>query len=818
MKGFFFTFFSVFFLLVPFHCLAEDFSGQADIIPWSGYWWPRRSGELVTGYQGDPSPFQKYDLITQGSLTGDLTRWGLVADNGIYVPSAFSWEGYCHAWAAASLLENYDFLPSFVEGVLLNTGDKKGFATFLYQGLSEVDIGTKCDDPLDFHVFMLDYVDGEHGLGLGMCADLDPSEEVWTYPIFKYSGEITSLATYDDVSVTIYFANDDVDPDYPGTQQLSKNYTYRLYKDDYGYTEGEWTGASIDDHPELCWFPPGAINIAAPIDPATVRALIQNSDQGLPDAGTLLTGHNRILLDYAQAKFFLLNVPATASDVRFHFIADSQRQANTYFTYNLYKNGELVYSGDFDDETTYSSPDFAGSSLTLELDYSNVVVVKHRPIACHVYFDLDLPNTVHLPGYQRALWHGLAISNTSEADTSNAIFPTFYTTSGEPQLGYGPIVLGQGQHWASLIDGLDWIDTNDYDQATGDLKITSEKPIETLRLFGREDSLAGAFSSRTYPAEVSRWVVPCLTSLFSTTTAKLFITNTSNAPVEGQMHYYRTSGTFLGTSPVSLAALATGEYGKGDYPGDHDISGWALLDDPQGLLAGTIQYQESYSLRDEISFLTTDTDWRVLHPAALSGWSTELLLFNVNDTAVEVNLDLLSPQRYEGRYTATLAAHEKKSLTLTGALWGLGDEVVDAGSVEIAANADIAGYVTYRHDGGGLLASLPLVNADGETTSKVLGHVASNDIWWTGIVLYNPEPQPVTLAFRGLNEAGEEIASTTRTIGGYNKLATLGRELFPDTHQNIVTIRMTGTTPFAGYALFGDLTSPGFSYLSALIM
>ena len=51
---------------------------EADIVPWSGYWWPFTSGALVTGdgYHGHPAPLEKYDLVTVGTKDGPATEYG----------------------------------------------------------------------------------------------------------------------------------------------------------------------------------------------------------------------------------------------------------------------------------------------------------------------------------------------------------------------------------------------------------------------------------------------------------------------------------------------------------------------------------------------------------------------------------------------------------------------------------------------------------------------------------------------------------------------------------------------------------------------
>ena len=86
-------------------------------------------------------------------------------------------------------------------------------------------------------------------------ADLDPGEEVWSYPIYKYEMQTSRSGNVESVRVRVYYADDVVKPDYRGTQVRTDDYTYDLFLDGAGaITGGQWTGASIADHPDLLSF------------------------------------------------------------------------------------------------------------------------------------------------------------------------------------------------------------------------------------------------------------------------------------------------------------------------------------------------------------------------------------------------------------------------------------------------------------------------------------------------------------------------------------------------------------------------------------
>ena len=64
--------------------------GRAKVLPWSGSWWPHRSGNML-------KPLRKYDQLTGKQATGWEEKHH---PSNQEVPR---WHGYCHAWAASSM-------------------------------------------------------------------------------------------------------------------------------------------------------------------------------------------------------------------------------------------------------------------------------------------------------------------------------------------------------------------------------------------------------------------------------------------------------------------------------------------------------------------------------------------------------------------------------------------------------------------------------------------------------------------------------------------------------------------------------------------
>src|SRR5436190_476894 len=99
---------------------AEE--ATADIVPWSGWWWPAAAGHLVRGYHyGDPGALVKHDQVT-GKQAAEWEK---------STPYHFDlggpdWWGHCHAWAAASILEPEPHREVTQELTTFHIGDLKG--------------------------------------------------------------------------------------------------------------------------------------------------------------------------------------------------------------------------------------------------------------------------------------------------------------------------------------------------------------------------------------------------------------------------------------------------------------------------------------------------------------------------------------------------------------------------------------------------------------------------------------------------------------------------------------------------------------------
>ena len=236
--------------------------GAAVIRPWSGYWWPFSEGGLT-------GPLAKYDQLTRCRAV-DWEK-----ENGRADPNAPRWHGYCHAQAAAAIMEREPQQAGRISwngrSLEISVGDQKGWLAACHtMDLVEVHGDRFGDgDPEEelsdlrpehlWHILQL-YI---RERGVPVVLDVEPDREVWNYPVFEYSIRYrpTDTPGLFRATLTLWMADIAVPSGYIGTQILKHTYTFtfRMRENAVVVGSGRWTGLSRDDHPDFAWYPYAAV-------------------------------------------------------------------------------------------------------------------------------------------------------------------------------------------------------------------------------------------------------------------------------------------------------------------------------------------------------------------------------------------------------------------------------------------------------------------------------------------------------------------------------------------------------------------------------
>jgi len=319
--------------------LGGEVSGELQRAPWSGTYWALKTCETAFASWGQGlAPFEKYDnyvFVTKGKNPGATVREADPANghNEASLPNGESWTGHCHGWAPASLLEaeppevvtikldeQVRFLKLKVKNAAsakkgisknpaeaytvrkgnpdkaleLHSADTKAMLTEIYTETRTHFWGNRYDgrnpnrtDPayLDIkpnimHQLLVQYIKEKNE---GLVFDIDPGYMVWNQPVYKFESKWTENGGKLQVTTTVWYADDNgVDPNFHGLIHKNKTYTYTLKRDSQGnIVDGEWTGSSIDDHPDFVWHPYGVLsgqNVAG-LELGVVREMIAKNGQ-----------------------------------------------------------------------------------------------------------------------------------------------------------------------------------------------------------------------------------------------------------------------------------------------------------------------------------------------------------------------------------------------------------------------------------------------------------------------------------------------------------------------------------------------------------
>lgn len=226
--------------------------------PWSGYWWPHRQGAML-------APLTNYD---------HLTGAGAVAWEREHHPSGPAtpeWFGYCHAWAASSVLEaepTSAHMARFQQRKKrLQVGDQKGLLAVSHamdvansygdrygDGHGSDDLQDLTPDSL-WRLLKL-YVKQQR---VALILDIEASEEVWNYPVYAYrivqTGELENGMR--SAELGLWMADNSVAPNHVGLKPKYQSYEFqfRMRNGSIVMGSGKWTGRSVKDHPDFAWYP-----------------------------------------------------------------------------------------------------------------------------------------------------------------------------------------------------------------------------------------------------------------------------------------------------------------------------------------------------------------------------------------------------------------------------------------------------------------------------------------------------------------------------------------------------------------------------------
>jgi hypothetical protein len=228
--------------------------GRSRVKPWSGYWFQKRQGWMIRH-------LRKHDMVTGKQAASWEARQKDPR-------TALQWAGYCHAWAAASVMEREPRGPRTVKGangrsITLSVADQKAWLTICHDDDESDHWGKRYPDG-DYQDIYPDvlwkclrtYVKQR---GVPLIIDRDPGPAVWNHPVYQYRVTHRPFGSNGQrlATMEIWMADDQVPPSFVGTKTMKKTYqfTFRLKGKALVMGSAKWYGHSQKDHPDFAWYP-----------------------------------------------------------------------------------------------------------------------------------------------------------------------------------------------------------------------------------------------------------------------------------------------------------------------------------------------------------------------------------------------------------------------------------------------------------------------------------------------------------------------------------------------------------------------------------
>jgi hypothetical protein len=789
-------------LLVLFLPFAYAETYEASSRPWSGYWWPYTQGGLGTGldYRGRPAPLEKYNLLTTGVTSGTALSAYLDAH---YDPDAPAWFGLCAYWARAACYEHIDILPSSENNIIFRVGDKKGLLTLAHNS----DIGELADGslPEEFHFWLLKHIKDQ---GKAFVADLDPGEQVWSYPIYKYDMQTARNGNVESVSVKIYYADDLVVPDYQGTNVLTNNYTYDLFLDGAGaITDGQWTGRSIADHPNLLSFSLDVRTVFPGLDYQEIVRIAGSKDDFLERGSEPVEigpgTYNLVLLD--EDVYTISTVPGDTLSVQIAKEPGSLRDIDAVVVDG---NGDEVRRAIVSTSSpmsilfTSTAPPYT-IRLTQD-DYTdpNIYVLKADVKRS---FNQEVP---YIPKGNE--WSGFALTNPGSAGVDRVTLATRDGEGAPIQTVLGPLRLAPGEKRVFFFSDLPvrLHEFHDTDQLT----LTADGPVDFLNLIGDGNRFLTTFVQGD--ARGSRLVIPD-TAPPMTSGVRMFggVRNESFEETRVLLRLYSAEGALLQEVSEPIAARGSLSIEPGFYPFyNMPKSGWIeILGDGAQPLSG-FQYTADSSGVETLFALPVGASKKIVpHVPEPGYWRTRVTLINPNDTENPVKLHLaLAGADGGGDLDILLAPGEKRVLEIQDQFGKREGEPLYHSILEITGRYPLVGYFTYSTLNGKDDASYPLLDDAYFKSTLSLPHYPGNDgNWWTGVVVCNPSSFAVKVRIEPYDRDGNlmegRVISVNLDAGAYDVFEVASRFGESASGISFIKFRTEGDSgAIGGFYLYGN--------------
>lgn len=280
---------------------------------------------------------------------------------------------------------------------------------------------------------------------------------------------------------------------------------------------------------------------------------------------------------------------------------------------------------------------------------------------------------------------------------------------------------------------------------------------------------------------------------------EIAIINTSpDQTVTGTLRAISDEGQLIETKAVTLSARGRRQITVANEFTNHTNIGYITFDTDSAAVRGyTKFYREGYYRAAIPAVKEVNTsDIYISHIASNAQWWTGVSLVNTTSTTKELTITFNTGQSRP----YTLNANEHRAFDIASLFNN--QPQPDIQSAVITNASGVIGLELFGSTGGGNQLDGILLTGNTATTGY-FPHVASDNIWWTGIVGYNPSALACTITITPYSAQGTPLSITTGSLAGKEKYIGSVSELgLPD---QTAWFKIDSTRPLSGFELFGTV-------------
>jgi hypothetical protein len=269
---------------------------------------------------------------------------------------------------------------------------------------------------------------------------------------------------------------------------------------------------------------------------------------------------------------------------------------------------------------------------------------------------------------------------------------------------------------------------------------------------------------------------------------EIAIINTSSSQtVTGTLKAFRDNGQLVETKDVTLSARGRRQIIVANEFINHTNIRYIIFDTNSATVVGYTKFYQEGIYRAAIPAVkeVNTSEIYITHIASDADWWTGISLVNTTSATKELTITFNNGQSVP----YTFNANEHKSFMMP-----------DIQSAVITNASGVIGLELFGSIGGG--NHLDGILLTDKTTSTIYyPHVASDNVWWTGIVAYNPSTLASTITITPYSAQGTPLTPSTLPIAGNGKYIDVVSNL--GLPAGAAWFRIDATRPLTGFELFG---------------